>query len=99
MCNPREPAYAERKGIMDAMMRGNALNADVIAATGYCYVEGCKPEDPISILAFERNFVSDGRNVLYGTGSVEFVDEAAFQKALAKQLAKADVSQASSSAP
>jgi hypothetical protein len=86
-CNPRDPEYSthvktlRKSGICKA-------NADIIAAIDYTFVEGLDPSDALNILAYEKVLIGDGRNVVYVGGSVEFLTEVQFQKAITKQLNK-----------
>ena len=62
---------------------GRVIARSWLAATGFVYVEGVDPANAASILAYERFSSGGGRYVLVVGGSVEFLAEREFQKALA----------------
>ena len=53
---------------------------DYLAATGFSYVDGHAEKDAIETILFERAPCRNGRCVLSGAGTVEFVSEPDFQK-------------------
>ncbi|MBI3828722.1 MAG: hypothetical protein HY291_04355 [Planctomycetes bacterium] len=70
------------------VMASGTVASEWLNALDYTYLPGVDPMDGTRILAYERIPIAGGRNVLVVAGSVEFMDEASFQKALKQQLAE-----------
>jgi hypothetical protein len=65
------------------------IPAAYLAATGYEYIAGHCDSDGEAIVAHESFVHRGGRNVLRGNGRVEWMEETAFQGALAAQFGDA----------
>ena len=53
---------------------------EYLSVTGFSYMEGHAEKDATETILFERSPSKNGRNVLVGAGTVEFVSEPDFQK-------------------
>jgi hypothetical protein len=83
--NPREDLYSIKRDAVRAASTHRVFPERLLSEVGYAYEPGLSPVDGLAILAYERIPISGGRNVLFCAGSVEYLEESAFQKRLAEQ--------------